>query len=152
MGGADDKTGGIMDIVIDFDGTCVSHEFPLVGKEIGAVKVLKKLVKNGHRLILFTMRSDRPVGGSTGDPTISDVTGMFLTDAVSWFNKNNIPLYGVQKNPTQINWTTSPKAYGQLIIDDAALGCPLKKDLLISERPFADWEKINEYLISNEIL
>ena len=81
-----------MDIVVDFDGTCVSHEFPIVGKEIGAVKVLKKLVKNGHRLILFTMRSDRAVGGNTGDPTISDVTGMFLTDAVNWFNKNKIPL------------------------------------------------------------
>lgn len=32
-----------MDIVIDFDGTCVTHEFPLVGKDIGAVPVLKKL-------------------------------------------------------------------------------------------------------------
>lgn len=25
-----------MDIVIDFDGTCVTHEFPLVGKDIRA--------------------------------------------------------------------------------------------------------------------
>ncbi len=141
-----------MDIVVDFDGTCVSHEFPVVGKEIGSAPVLKKLVKNGHRLILFTMRSDRPVGGNTGDPTIHDVTGMFLTDAVNWFNKNKIPLYGVQANPTQKNWTTSPKAYGQLIIDDAALGCPLKIDFSISERPFADWDAINKYLISNGII
>lgn len=138
-----------MDIVIDFDGTCVSHEFPIVGKEIGAVKVLKKLVKHGHRLILFTMRSDRPVGGNTGDPTISDVTGMFLTDAVNWFNQNDIPLYGVQTNPTQKNWTTSPKAYGQLIIDDAALGCPLKQDLSVSERLFVDWAKVEKYLKIN---
>lgn len=138
-----------MDIVVDFDGTCVSHEFPIVGKETGAVKVLKKLVKNGHRLILFTMRSDRAVGGNTGDPTISDVTGMFLTDAVNWFNKNKIPLYGVQTNPTQKNWTTSPKAYGQLIIDDAALGCPLKQDLSISERLFVDWRKVENYLKVN---
>ena len=43
-----------MDIVIDFDGTCVTHEFPLVGKDIGAIPVLKKLVENGHNLILFT--------------------------------------------------------------------------------------------------
>lgn len=138
-----------MDIVVDFDGTCVSHEFPIIGKEIGAVKVLKKLVKNGHRLILFTMRSDRPVGGSTGDPTISDVTGMFLTDAVNWFNKNKIPLYGIQTNPTQKKWTTSPKAYGQLIIDDAALGCPLKQDLSISERLFVDWSSVDKYLKVN---
>jgi len=33
-----------MEICIDFDGTCVTHEFPKVGKDIGAVPVLKKLV------------------------------------------------------------------------------------------------------------
>ena len=32
-----------MDIAIDFDGTCVTHEFPLVGKDIGAAPVLKAL-------------------------------------------------------------------------------------------------------------
>lgn len=47
-----------MDIIIDFDGTCVTHEFPEVGKDIGAVSVLKELIKSGHNLILFTMRSD----------------------------------------------------------------------------------------------
>jgi hypothetical protein len=47
-----------MDILIDFDGTCVAHEFPKVGKDIGAVPVLKALVENGHNLILFTMRSE----------------------------------------------------------------------------------------------
>ena len=46
-----------LDICIDFDGTCVSHEFPEVGYDIGAAPVLKELVSNGHRLILFTMRS-----------------------------------------------------------------------------------------------
>ena len=30
-----------MIIGIDFDGTCVSHEFPLVGNDIGSVSVLK---------------------------------------------------------------------------------------------------------------
>ena len=33
-----------MEICVDFDGTCVTHEFPKVGKDIGAVPVLKKLV------------------------------------------------------------------------------------------------------------
>lgn len=45
-------------IGIDFDGTVVTHDFPKIGKDIGAVPVLKKLVENGHKLILFTMRSD----------------------------------------------------------------------------------------------
>jgi hydroxymethylpyrimidine pyrophosphatase-like HAD family hydrolase len=47
-----------MIIAIDFDGTCVTHEYPKVGREIGASKVLKELVDSGHQLILFTMRSD----------------------------------------------------------------------------------------------
>jgi len=34
-----------MDIVIDFDGTCVTHDFPRVGKDIGAEPVLRKLYK-----------------------------------------------------------------------------------------------------------
>ena len=45
-----------MYIAIDFDGTCVTHEFPNVGKEIGAVPILQKLVERGHKLILHTMR------------------------------------------------------------------------------------------------
>ena len=48
-----------MEICIDFDGTCVTHDYPRVGRDIGAVPVLKELVKNRHLLILFTMRSSK---------------------------------------------------------------------------------------------
>ena len=135
-----------MTINIDFDGTCVTHEFPNVGKSIGAEKVLKRLTDNGHQLILFTMRSDRTEAKPVIDPTIQNVTGKFLTDAVNWFKENNIPLYGIQKNPTQFNWTTSPKSYAELMIDDSALGCPLRYDLQVSERLFVDWETVELYL------
>jgi len=37
-----------MVIAIDFDGTCVTHDFPKVGKDIGAVPVLRELVENGY--------------------------------------------------------------------------------------------------------
>ncbi|MFN5345612.1 MAG: hypothetical protein ACK44N_01860 [Bacteroidota bacterium] len=47
-------------------------------------------------------------------------TGNYLTEAVNWFNENGIPLYGILTNPTQHTWTTSPKTYAQLYIDDAA--------------------------------
>jgi len=134
-----------IDIVIDFDGTCVTHDFPKVGKDIGAVPVLKRLVEAGHNLILFTMRSD--ISNPTSkDPDIHCQGGKYLTDAVNWFKKHDIPLYGIQSNPDQKSWTTSPKAYGHLIIDDAALGCPLKFDENISNRPFVDWEKVQQYL------
>jgi len=135
-----------MTINIDFDGTCVTHEFPNVGKSIGAEKVLKRLVENGHQLILFTMRSDRKEFNPTQDETIQDVIGNFLTDAIDWFKNNEISLYGIQENPTQKMWTTSPKSYAELMIDDSALGCPLKFDEKKSSRPFADWKTIEIYL------
>lgn len=97
------------DIIIDFDGTCCTHAFPQVGKDIGAEPVLRELLSSGHNLILSTMRADRPNPNPTGNPEIMDVTGMFLTDAINWFAERNIPLYGIQEHPTQKNWTTSPK-------------------------------------------
>ena len=38
-------------IIVDFDGTCVTHEYPNMGRDIGSAPVLKELVANGHQLI-----------------------------------------------------------------------------------------------------
>lgn len=118
-----------MYIAVDFDGTCVTHEYPKVGKDIGAVPVLKKLTDNGHKLILNTMRS-----------------GKELAAAIKWFIDNDIPLYGANENPTQKSWTTSPKVHANLYIDDAALGCPLIFDHAVSSRPFVNWVMVEEIL------
>lgn len=121
-----------MIIAVDFDGTCVTHEYPEIGSDIGATPVLKALVEKGHQLILFTMRS-----------------GKELEDAVSWFASREIPLYGVNTNPTQKDWTYSPKAYAQLYIDDAALGCPLLHSM---SRAYVDWYAVRQFLIQKGIL
>jgi len=128
-----------MKIAIDFDGTCVTHEFPKIGQDIGAVPVLKKLVENGHQLILFTMRSDD-----------ESMDRNFLTAALQWFALHKIELYGIQKDPEQEDWTSSNKAYAQMYIDDAALGCPLHYPL--EGRPYVDWTKIVEMLKIRGIL
>ena len=124
-----------MYIAIDFDGTCVTHDYPRIGKEIGATEVLKRLVEAGHKLILNTMRSDKE-----------------LQDAVNWFKKNGIELYGVNENPTQKRWTNSPKVYAHMYIDDAALGCPLINAPELSNRPFVDWDSIDLQLIQMGII
>jgi hypothetical protein len=134
-----------MNIAIDFDGTCVTHEFPAIGKEIGATEVLKELVNNGHNLILFTMRSDI-VNPKGKDNDLHLQSGNYLTEAINWFKDRKIPLYGIQTNPTQHTWTTSPKAYAQLYIDDAALDCPLIYNEEISDREFVDWKRIRAHL------
>jgi hypothetical protein len=113
---------------VDFDGTCVTHEYPAIGKDIGAVPVLKALSEYGYMLILWTMRSDKE-----------------LQDAVDWFTSNNIKLFGVNNNPTQSTWTASPKAYAHMYIDDAALGAPLTTSEL-SERPYIDWHTVKQML------
>lgn len=140
-----------MHIVIDFDGTCVTHEFPKVGKDIGAVPVLKELVLKGHKLILFTMRSNKKDVASNLDHIHSN-GAKYLDDAENWFKSNGIPLYGVQVNPDQLSWTDSPKAYGDLIIDDAALGCPLKFNANYSERPYVDWVIVRSMLKEMKII
>lgn len=131
-----------MIIAVDFDGTCVTHEFPDVGKDIGAVPVLKKLVEKGHKIILYTMRCH------TSKKCVTD-KGVRLVDtlqeAIDWFEKNNIPLYGVNENPDQKNWTSSPKIYAHLYIDDAAIGCPLIQTSL-SKRPYVNWDKVKALL------
>ena len=124
-----------MYIAIDFDGTCVTHDYPRIGKEIGATKVLKRLVEAGHKLILNTMRSDKE-----------------LQDAVNWFKKNGIELYGVNENPTQKRWTNSPKVYAHMYIDDAAFGCPLINAPELSNRQFVDWDSVGRKLIQKGII
>lgn len=117
-----------MIIAVDFDGTCVKHAYPGIGEDIGAVPVLKELADQGHDLILWTMRS-----------------GQTLQDAIKWFEDNGIRLYAAQRNPTQDQWTESPKAYAQIYIDDAALGCPLVND-------HVDWVKVRQWLVEKGIL
>ena len=134
------------EILVDFDGTCVTHDFPFVGKDIGSVFVLKKLVEKGHKLILFTMRSHRPYIHPDGKPRDC------LQEAIDWFAENDIPLYGVNTNPTQHEWTDSPKAYGQLMIDDIAIGVPLNFDKELSPRPFVDWFHLEMMLNANNLI
>jgi len=140
-----------MIIGIDFDGTCVTHEFPNIGKDIGAIPILKELVNAGHKLILYTMRSDIDNPKSNSAEIIPQ-PGTYLSDAIEWFNKNGIELYAANENPEQRTWTTSPKVYCHLYIDDAGLGIPLKFDKNVSNRPFVDWEKVRILLQNRNIL
>ena len=125
-------------IVLDFDGTVVKHRYPAVGEDIGAVPVLRKLVQNGHDLLLSTMRSRNSEGVDTLQP------------ALDWFASNDIPLFGVNENPDQKEWTSSPKVYGNIYIDDGALGAPLKVDE--TGIPYIDWSLTSIHLYLRGLL
>lgn len=107
---------------VDFDGTVVTHEYPRIGKPVpGALETLRALRRNGDKIILFTMR-----GGNE------------LDAAVKYLEGSGIQLYGINTNPTQTEWTESPKAYGQCYIDDASVGMKLVENP--NGRPYVDWD------------
>lgn len=122
-------------IAIDFDGTCVEHDYPTVGMDVeGAVDTLRALNKRGHRLILYTMRS-----------------GEKLEAALKWFKERKITLWAVNRNPEQEEWTESPKVYADIYIDDSALGCPI---MFIEgvRRPVVKWAKVRSQLEFDGVL
>lgn len=112
-----------MIIAVDFDGTIVRHDFPRIGSEApNAFKVLRKLQEGGHKLILLTMRSEK-----------------YLQDAVDFCMERGVRFWAVNNNPEQCSWTSSPKVYAQLYIDDMALGVPMNDGTV-------DWYVVEQWL------
>jgi len=122
-----------MIIAIDFDGTCVDHRYPLVGPDLPHAEQVIQKISRDHKIILWTMRS-----------------GKELQDAVQWFVERSIPLFGINRNPEQDSWTSSPKAYAQVYIGDDALGAPIiHYDWMV--RPGIDWMAVENILYNEGI-
>lgn len=128
-------------ICVDFDGTIADHVYPDIGRDVpGALRVLRELRDAGHRLVLWTMRCD---GQRDGD---------VLSQAVAWCRKHGIEFDCVNEPPwTQRAWTTSPKVHG-LLIDDNAIGCPLRENPRAGGRPYVDWDAVREILVQRGLL
>ena len=129
-------------IGIDFDGTMVEHKYPEIGKPLeDAVETCHDLMEAGHKIILYTMRS-----------------GERLQQAVEYMQENEIELYAINENPTQHHWTSSPKIFCNIYIDDAALGCPTLQSIKdtdengVAGRPYVDWEIVRELLNDRGVL
>jgi hydroxymethylpyrimidine pyrophosphatase-like HAD family hydrolase len=95
-------------IAVDFDGTIVEHDYPLIGKEkIFAFQTLKELNKMGAKLILWTFRN-----------------GKELDEAVEYCRDNGVEFYAVNKNyPEEIfDENVSRKIDADIYIDDKNIG------------------------------
>lgn len=113
-------------IAVDFDGTIVDHQFPLVGQPIPyAIYWLKRFQELDAKLILWTMRSHN-----------------YLDRAVEVCKDLGLVFWGVNKNHDQHFWTTSPKVYANVYIDDAAVGCPMLANSNFGGHPYVDWRKV----------
>ena len=118
-----------MYVCIDFDGTIVDHEYPEIGQPVPkAIDWLLRLQERGARFILWTMRSD-----SEEAP--------LLSNAVQYLEDNGVVLSGINGNPEQAEWTSSPKAYADVYVDDSAAGCPLIQPRGF-KRPCVNWKKV----------
>jgi len=123
-----------MIIAIDFDGTCCTHEYPDIGKDIGAIRVLKRLVAEGHRLVLWTMRA-----------------GDHKQAALDWLHAQGVAIETDDAAlEAQRQWTRSSKLYAHLYIDDAAAGTPLVYPA--TGRPFVDWKHMERALGARGVL
>lgn len=147
-------------ILVDFDGTCIPA-LPIGSKvesyDIGAERVLRRLVSAGHKLVLWTVRND-----SSQNPynvVNKQFTGKTsLSEAIGWFMEREIPLYGINEVPDETSRVgTSRKILGDFLIDDTAVGTPLKwitikyfsfltDNYNVLETYHVDWDKIECYL------
>lgn len=98
-----------MTIAIDFDGTIVEHRYPQIGPEIPfATDTLKMLMRDRHRLILWTVRE-----------------GKLLEEAVEWCRQRGVEFYAVNQDYPEEEKRDkgfSRKLKADLFIDDRNLG------------------------------
>ena len=101
-------------IAVDFDGTLCKFDFPRIGKQTKEhkelLKILIKLKKKGHKLILWTNRGDNkkyPV----------------LSEAIKWCSNKGLVFDSINqnlKNQKKISGY-SPKIMADIYIDDKSL-------------------------------
>jgi len=125
-------------ICVDFDGTIVDHRYPDIGAPVpGAIEWMKRWQQAGATLVLWTMRSGNRKDGT--DP---------LADAIEYCKRNGVEFCGHNYTPGQEAWTSSPKAYAHIYVDDAAFGCPLRENPRMGGRPFVDWDVVGPAVFS----
>lgn len=99
-----------MVIAVDFDGTIVEHKYPEIGEEIPfATETLKMLIRDRHKLILWTVRE-----------------GELLEEAINWCKERGVEFYAVNKDFPEEKYENNPnfsrKLKVELFIDDRNLG------------------------------
>lgn len=97
-------------IAVDFDGTVVEHRYPEIGEELPfATETLRMLIKDQHRLILWTVRE-----------------GDLLKEAVDWCHERGVDFYAINRDYPEEeedkNNHFSRKLKADYFIDDRGIG------------------------------
>lgn len=111
-------------IAIDFDGTIVEDAYPKIGKPmIFAFETMKKLQSEGHRLILWTYRSDKK-----------------LQEAVDFCKQQGLEFYAINKSypEEEFDGKISRKINATFFVDDRNIG------------GFIGWTAVHKLLLNDE--
>jgi hypothetical protein len=111
-------------IAIDFDGTIVEDAYPNIGKPmIFAFETMKKLQSEGHRLILWTYRTDKK-----------------LQEAVDFCKQQGLEFYAINKSypEEEFDGKISRKINATFFVDDRNIG------------GFIGWTAVHKLLLNYE--
>jgi len=115
-------------IALDVDDTLFTEKLYYTGEDLGSEKTLRRLVAEGHKLMLFTRREDKD-----------------LIDVLRWFKFKNIPLVAINSAPFDyLDDRNIRKPPFDILIDDKALGAPMRKT--VDDRWVINWTKVEEML------
>ena len=79
-------------IAVDFDGTIVEHRYPEIGAERPfATDTLKMLIKDRHKVILWTVRE-----------------GKLLDEAIAWCRERGVEFYAVNREYPEETTKSNP--------------------------------------------
>lgn len=122
-------------IYLDFDGTVVEHQWPMIGEvNPNAIQVIKKLIEAGHTVILNTMRSEFNDGS--------------LEHSIEYLKTNGIDIESTTKK-------LHPRIYNLdediIFLDDIGFKMPLCPTLCGNFK-MVDWNKVEADLIKKGII
>ena len=106
-------------IAVDFDGTvCIGNNYPDIGNpRTWLINMLKSLRNDGHKLILWTCRSN------SGVPDMGFNNAHDLDDAVEWCRQFGLEFDAINENLNESKYPgikLSRKIYADIYIDDKA--------------------------------
>jgi len=148
-----------MKIYLDFDGTCVEHDYPRMGRcNFGCIEVIKKLQDANHEIILNTYRADLGEEAlKQAQKWLNEHYWMFVDRSL----RDSFELKPITQFETSKILPPPWRIWGQdtinvsndsIYIDDIATGIPLKPTVMIKNGLMVDWEQVEQDLINSKII
>lgn len=129
----------LMTIFLDFDGTVVEHQYPLIGPcNDGCFEVINKLHKAGHYILINSLRAEF-------DLKLLNEEVEFVNQSLTELNNNSHKYFlhytDHKYDPAKWNWELHFSS-GRIFIEDVCEGIPLKSGIYF-KRNMVDWAKLN---------